>query len=105
MPRYLEVAAEANLLAERLVEMVPLDKRGEVAEIAARLINYGIRCNPRPAQSTVRLNAVRRAVRGLPVKVGMLRKEDPKTGKGYNILTTQPTGGKETEESSQGGDE
>lgn len=100
MPRYLEVAAEANDVARRLLELVPNENRPRAAEMIARLVNFGIRCSPRPVQSTVRLNAVKRAVGGMPVKVSMREVKDERTGKTYNALTTEPVGGKPTIESS-----
>ncbi len=88
MPRYLEVAAEANQTAKALIEMVPPERREVAAQAIARLVNYGIRCAPRAVHSTVRLNAVRRSVEGLPVRVEMKKKTDPKTGKVFNVLLT-----------------
>lgn len=75
MPRYLDVAAQANETAKRLMRMTDEKDWPAVAEMIARLVNYGIRCNPRPAQSTVRLNAVKRAVQDMPVRVEMVTKE------------------------------
>lgn len=103
MPKYLEVAAEANVVAKKLMEVVrgPLGEEitdhqtsyAEVAEMIARLVNLGIRCSPRGVQHTVRLNAVRRAVQGLPVKVSMEERTDERTKRTYNVLITQPVGG------------
>ncbi len=108
MARYLEVAAEANETAKRLLELVtgPLKQvwgedttaPAEVAEMIARLVNFGIRCSPRGVQHTVRLRAVERAVLGLPVKVSMQEKKDERTGRTYNVLVTIPAGGKATVE-------
>lgn len=102
MPRYLDVAAEANLTAKALIELVPEDRRDVAAQSIARLVNYGLRCAPRAVQSTVRLNAVKRAVQGLPVKVEMRQKTDPKTGRTYNVLLTS---GVEAEGAAGGDDE
>ena len=105
MPKYMEVAAEANTLAKKLMEKIkgPLGETeySEVAEMVARLVNYGIRCNPRPAMSTVRLNAVKRAVEGLPVKVWMEERTDEKTGRSFKVLCTVPQGGKITVEATK----
>lgn len=101
MSRYMKTAAEANEVALKLLEMVydgdASDEQNNymaaiTAELIARLINLGIRCSPRGVQHTVRLNAVRWACKGLPVKVGMVEKQDPKTGKTYHALTTCPIG-------------
>lgn len=89
MARYLEVAAEACKVAEELVAMVPDDMKARAAEVAARLVNYGIRCAPRAVHSTVRLNAVKRAVQGLPVRVTMEERKDERTGRSYKVLVTQ----------------
>jgi hypothetical protein len=90
MARYLEVAAEANVVAQRLLELVPEAQQPQAAELIARLVNFGIRCSPRAVQSTVRFNAVQRAVRGLPVKVRMEQKTDERSGRTYNALITSP---------------
>lgn len=99
MPKYIEVAKEANAVAQSLMKYVstPLEELGDdlatyeakVAEMIARLINLGIRCSPRGVQHTVRLNAVREAVRGLPVRVSMEERKDERTGRTYNVLVTQ----------------
>lgn len=108
MAKYMQTAAEANEVAKRLMEAVkgPLGEKadeattsyGQVAEMIARLVNYGVRCSPRGVQSTVRLNAVRRAVQDLPVEVSMQQKKDERTGRTYNVLVTKPTGGEATAE-------
>lgn len=90
MARYLEVASEANKLAKQLLELVPESERPKAAEMIARLLNFGVRCSPRGVQHTVRLNAVVRAVQGLPVHVSMRKVTDEKTGKTYNALVTRP---------------
>lgn len=94
----METAAEANAQAVKLLELVPEGDRPRAAELIARLVNLGIRCSPRGVQHTVRLNAVSRSVRGLPVKVSMTEVKDPKTGRTYNALVTRPFGGEETAE-------
>ncbi len=99
MARYLEVAAEANAVAKRLMEFIHEETdRPKVAELIARLVNFGIRCSPRGVQHTVRFNAVRRAVMDLPVHVNMVEKQDERTGRTYNALVTKPLGGESTVE-------
>lgn len=93
MSKYLEVAAEANKVAQDLLMMVPNEDKPKAAELIARLVNLGIRCSPRGVQHTVRLNAVKRAVRDLPVRVSMEERKDERTGRTYNVLVTQPVGG------------
>jgi repressor of nif and glnA expression len=95
MARYLQTAAEANEVAISLLKLVPESDRPAAAEKIARLVNYGFRCNPRAAQSTIRYNAVRAACRGLPVKVGMVERQG-RTGRPFNALTTEPVGGTTT---------
>lgn len=87
MARYLQVAAEANEVAKSLFNLVPEENRQAAAGLIAKLVNYGLRCSPRAVQSTVRLNAVRRAVYGLPVEVGMVKVTDPVTHKSFNAIT------------------
>ena len=87
MPKYLEVAAEANKTVLELLALVPDEARKEVAILAGMLVNYGVRCNPRPAQSTVRLNAVKRALQGTPVSVTMETKQDG--DREFNIIKIQ----------------
>ena len=105
MPRYMEVAAEANAVAKALLNLVPDVEKPIAAEMIARLVNLGVRCSPRGVQHTVRLNAVKRAVQDLPVKVTMEERTDEKTKRTYNVLVTQPVGGKATVESAAGEDE
>ncbi len=88
MARYLEIAGQANDVAKDLILLIPEDDRPRAAEMIARLVNLAFRSSPRPAQSTVRLNAVKRAVQGLPVRVGMVEKTDDRTKRTYNALTT-----------------
>lgn len=104
MPKYLEVAAEANVVAKNLMKLVrevignplPEEVEGRIAEMVARLVNLGIRCSPRGVQHTIRLNAVRRAVQDLPVKVSMEERKDDCTGRVYNALVIQPKGGEKS---------
>ncbi len=95
----MEVAAEANVVATELMGFIshPLD-RPKVAALIARLVNLGIRCSPRAVQGTVRINAVRRAVEGLPVRVRLEKRTDGRTGRSYNALVTEPVGGVATVE-------
>lgn len=97
MPRYMEVAGEANETARKLLDMLP-DNKPQAAELIARLVNFGIRCSPRGVQHTVRLNAVRAACHDLPVHVSMQERRDEKTGRTYNVLVTTPYGGEATVE-------
>lgn len=96
MTRYMQIAGEANKTAKALFDLVKEPEKvgeeyeGQVAIHIARLVNYGLRCAPRAVQGTVRLNAVKEAVKGLPVKVHMEKKEDEQTGKSYNYLVTEP---------------
>jgi hypothetical protein len=93
MARYLETAAEANAVAHQLLDYIGVECKPGAAALIARLVNLGVRCSPRGVQHTVRLNAVRRAVQGLPVKVGMEERKDEKTGRTYNVLIVTPVGG------------
>lgn len=95
MARYMRTAHEANKTAHRLFNMVAkqglessenIEFNRQVARDIAHLVNYGIRCSPRPVQGTVRLNAVREAVKDLPVRVSMVKETDPDTGKEFNKL-------------------
>ena len=108
MAKYMETAAKANEEAKKLMELIPDALRPAVAEHIARLVNLGFRCNPRAAHGTIRLNAVKAAVKGLPVKVSM--KEVPKSfGTGtFNALVTEQIGveaPKVTVEGDDGGEE
>ncbi len=105
MPRYMEIAAEANKVAQDLLCLVHDHDQPKAAELIARLYNLGIRTAPRPVQSTVRLNAVKRAVQDLPVKVNMERRLDERTKREYNVLITTPIGGQPTAENSNSEDE
>lgn len=90
MPRYMETAAEANVVALKLLELIPEENKPLAAEMIARLVNYGVRCSPRGVQHTVRLHAVQRAAMDLPVKVSMVTRINEKTNRSYNALVTIP---------------
>lgn len=98
MPRYMDTAAEANGVAQELLTLCHNIDKPRAAELMARLYNLGIRTAPRAVQSTVRFNAVQRAVRDLPVKVSMEKRTDERTKRVYNVLITQPIGGQPTAE-------
>lgn len=98
MAKYMQTAAEANEAATLLYDIVESklsdDEKGAAACLIARLVNYGVRCAPRAVQSTVRLNAVKRAVEGLPVRVTMEKRVIPGSDdRTYNALITTPTVG------------
>lgn len=93
MARYLEVAAQANKVADKLMDMIHEEYKPLAAELVAQLVNLGIRCAPRAVHSTVRLNAVKRAVQGLPVNVSIEKRRDERTGRDYNVLIVTPKGG------------
>ena len=96
MPKYMDTAADANVVAKELMALIkgPMGEveYAKVAEMIARLVNLGVRCSPRGVQHTVRLNAVRRAVQDLPVLVSMKEVKDERTGRTYNALITKPLG-------------
>lgn len=105
MPRYMDTAAEANMVAKELMNLVTTigarddhATAGTAAVLITRLYNLGIRTAPRAVQSTVRFNAVRRAVQDLPVRVSMEKRLDERTKREYNVLITQPIGGAPTAE-------
>lgn len=89
MPKYLQVAEEANTVAKQLLSLVPEDQRPQAAELIARFFNFGVRVSPRSVHHTVRLRAVRMACEELPVRVSMQERKDERTGKTYNVLVTQ----------------
>lgn len=105
MPKYLETAGKANEVAKKLISMVGEGAQPIAAEMIAQLVNLGIRCSPRAVMGTVRLNAVVRAVQGLPVKVTMEKRTDEKTKRTYNALITVPVGGEASAEGDGGDDE
>lgn len=96
MPRYLETAKKANDVALKLLELIPEASRPQASAFMAQLVNLGVRCNPRPAMSTVRLNAVRRAIQGLPVTVKMesVPIHNPRPGgkTSFNALVVEAVG-------------
>lgn len=93
MSRYLEVAAQITPLARELESFIVTEvDKPQVAELIARIVNLAVRACPRGVQHTVRLNIVRAAVKGLPVRVGMEARTDEKTGRVYHALTTLPVG-------------
>lgn len=89
MSRYLQVAEEANKTAKELLDLIPKECQPNAACMIAQLVNYGIRCSPRPVQSTVRQRAVTTAVKGLPVRVTMVKRVT-ESGDIYNALLTDP---------------
>ncbi len=92
MPKYMDTAATANGVAKRLLELVSEENQPLVADLIAQLVNLGVRCSPLGVQHTVRLNAVREAVRGLPVKVTMEERVNDRTERRYYALITRPVG-------------
>ncbi len=94
MAKYMEIAAQANDTAKELMDLIkgPLgsEEYGKAAEMIARLVNFGVRVSPRGVHSTIRYNAVKRAVEGLPVRVSMKEVKDERTGRTYNALVTVP---------------
>ena len=104
MPRYMDTAAEANKLAQDLLVLIHDHDQPKAAELIARLYNLGIRTAPRAVQSTVRYNAVKRAVQDLPVRVSMEQRTDERTRRTYNVLVTQPIGGVPSVETAVGDD-
>ena len=86
MSRYLETAQEASVVADRIYKLVDENRQPEVAELLARLYNLGVRSNPRPAQGTVRRNAVTRMAQNLPITIGM-EKHERQDGSTFNVLT------------------
>ena len=88
MARYMEIAAEANDMAHQLLAMVPKTLHVQAAERIARLFNFGIRVSPRAVHSTVRINALQGAMRGLPIRC---RLEERTGDRGtYKALVTDP---------------
>ena len=89
MARYMEIAAKAEEAALELLSVVPEEHKPFVAEKIARLVNFGIRVSPRAVHSTVRINAVQRATRRLPVKCRLVERVDENTGRPYKALETE----------------
>jgi hypothetical protein len=92
MTGYMITAGKANKVAQRLIELIPEQSRPAAAALMAQLVNLGVRCNPRPAHGTIRLNSVREAMKGLPVSVSMTEVKDEKTGKTFKALSATPKG-------------
>ncbi len=97
--RYLETAEKANKAirnAIRLVEDIVANQAQNasesdlvhVAKAFAEVYNLGIRSNPRPAQSTVRLRAVQKACEGFPLRVSM-EEVDNGNGGTYKALSVE----------------
>lgn len=94
MAKYLKTAAKANDVITSI--MGSLGEHPEKEYILSQLLylyNLGIRTAPRATQSTVRLNAVKEAAKGQPVKISMVEREatgyrGPYTFKAINIETT-----------------
>ena len=105
MARYMETAAKANKVAKQLLALIPEDKHPSASAYIAQLVNLGVRVSPRPCQSTVRYNAVREAVKGLPVKVSMQQVTDPVSHKTYNALSVTAIGQELTVNEDGNGDE
>jgi hypothetical protein len=93
MARYLETAKKANDVAIKLMTLIPEASQPQAAAFMAQLVNLGVRCNPRACMATVRLNAVRRAIQGLPVKVRMEQVPNNRPGgKAFNALVVEAVG-------------
>ena len=89
MPKYMEIAAQAEEAALELLSVVPEEHKPFVAEKIARLVNFGIRVSPRAVHATVSINAVQRATRRLPVKCRLVERPDNRGGT-YKALETTP---------------
>jgi len=89
MARYLEVATEANGTARELLSLIAPENKPAAACLIARMMNWGLRCAPRAVQSTVRINAVKAAVRGLPVRCRLEERQGDYGGT-YKALVTEP---------------
>lgn len=100
MAKYLQVAADARKQIEKIVSTHAFgatdDVKAELVKELAYLYNLGIRTSPRPTQSTVRLNAVKAATTGFPVRCSMQQVQpDNPCYKPYNKLVIEthvPTG-------------
>jgi len=91
MAFYKQKAQRYVSLADRLYAMLPDDKKQEGAEVIARLVNAGVVCVPRPAQSTVRLNIVKEVTTNLPINCSIEeRKTDNDPTKTYKALVVKP---------------
>lgn len=98
MARYRETASEAQTTVNQLYDlavngrpetMPERDYQLKIAELIARVMNYGVRCCPRPAQATVRLTALQIACDSLPIKMSM-HKVTNENGYSYNRLEITP---------------
>lgn len=97
MARYMTVAADANKLLLSIRELLKDEFKEQGTEMLLRLFNYGIRVSPRGVQSTVRLNAVRRAAEGTNVQVSM---KEVKNARGYIFNALQLNGNLDTTDES-----
>lgn len=102
MAQYMNTANEANKKIQEILDYVWNNTelhyevinsyKTELGTLLAQLYNLGIRTAPRAVQSTVRLNAVREACKGLPLTITIEKKIDERTGNEYNALNIQPKG-------------
>jgi hypothetical protein len=97
MARYMTVAADANKLLLSIRELLKDEFKDQGTEMLLRLFNYGIRVSPRGVQSTVRLNAVRRAAEETNVQVSM---KEVKNARGYIYNALQLNGNLDTADES-----
>lgn len=97
MARYMTVAADANKLLLSIRELLKDEFKDQGTEMLLRLFNYGIRVSPRGVQSTVRLNAVRRAAEETNVQVSM---KGVKNARGYIYNALQLNGNLDTADES-----
>lgn len=89
MARYLKTAESAQYHINALLSLLPPEKMEEAAIHIARIFNAGVRVSPRGVQSTVRLNAVRKATEHLPISVSMVK---VKANNGYEFNALQVLG-------------
>jgi hypothetical protein len=90
MARYIQTAMQGQEEADRLFALLPEEHREEGAKLIARMVNWGVRCCPRSAQATVRLNIVATVCKNLPIRCSM-EKRDRDDGQGqYNALQIAP---------------
>lgn len=97
MARYMTVAADANKLLLSIRELLKDEFKEQGTEMLLRLFNYGIRVSPRGVQSTVRLNAVRRAAEETNVQVSM---KEVRNARGYTFNALQLNGNLDTNDES-----
>lgn len=89
MARYLQTAARYSNLPAELMALVPVENHEKAAELIARLVNAGMVGNPRPPQSTVRINYVRAVCKDLPI-ICDLEERDKDYGDGtYKALVVR----------------